>query len=338
MFFTILCDLMNTSFEPSHLEALIREDYGLLEDEIRAFFTEDYRAQIEESYEGALAMAASRGAAVRDDLETWFGLSDMYRLEIAAGEGVHVAWDRRVLSPEGTYEGTYYTGIPVTFTAVVAPGWRFDHWEVDGEVYIPEEETYAGDIDGAATLTIDGGADTLDVDGGDDSLAIDGGDDLLDVDGGIATLAIDGETAAGGTCTVRAVAVREEGGCLIISEVSADGDDDWITLCNAGTTDVDLGQYCLSDDSENPQKFRLPAVSLAPGETCRINGKKNDSAGALCACTFSLSDGETLTLTPDEGIGAPGDSLRIPRMAAGCSYGRRDKGNLWCWFDRRQEP
>ena len=47
--------------------------------------------------------------------------------------------------------------------------------------------------------------------------------------------------------------------------------------------------------------------------------------------------GETVCLTPDEETGLSGDTLRIPRMSSNCSYGRRDNGGIFCWFDRRTE-
>ena len=133
------------------------------------------------------------------------------------------------------------------------------------------------------------------------------------------------------------MAAREKGERLIISEVSAAGKSDWIQLYNAGTTDLDLGRYCLSDDPEDLRKFRLPAENLEPGETCRINGHRNESGMALCLCNFNLTADETLFLTPDEGSGLAGDSVRIPRMSRGNAYGRKDNGSTWLWFDRARE-
>lgn len=151
------------------------------------------------------------------------------------------------------------------------------------------------------------------------------------------SLTITGNIQPGDTCTVRAVAAREKGERLIISEVSAAGKSDWIQLYNAGTTDLDLGRYCLSDDPEDLRKFRLPAENLEPGETCRINGHRNESGMALCLCNFNLTADETLFLTPDEGSGLAGDSVRIPRMSRGNAYGRKDNGSTWLWFDRARE-
>lgn len=62
---------------------------------------------------------------------------------------------------------------------------------------------------------------------------------------------------------------------LIMNEVSSsnssvvvdeDGDyPDWLELYNSGTTTLNLSNYFLSDNGAMPFKWRIPAVSLAPG-------------------------------------------------------------------------
>jgi hypothetical protein len=63
---------------------------------------------------------------------------------------------------------------------------------------------------------------------------------------------------------------------LLINEVSAsnstvlvdeDGDyPDWLELYNSGSTTLNLSDYFLSDNGALPFKWRIPAVSLAPGQ------------------------------------------------------------------------
>lgn len=294
-FFSIICDLMNTSFEKDHVQSLIRESYELAKGEISTYYTEEFRQEIEEDLAGALSLAETRNEVVLSDLETWFGVKDRYKLKISTGEGISVIWDNMYLAPESEQEGLYFSDVPISLTASAAPGWRFDHWEVNGKEYKVKEEKKAG-------------TDRV-------------------------KLQLNGKLSGGKTCSVQAVAVREKKERLIISAVSASGKNDWILLYNAGSAAVDTGRYCLSDDPEDPQKFRLPPSSLEPGEICRINGQRNENGAAMCLCNFNLSQDETLTLTPDEGSGLTGDSVRIPRMSRGYSYGRRDNGNTWCWFN-----
>ena len=350
-FFTILSDLMNTSFQTDHVLDLIRESYAQVQEDVKSYYTEEYRQQIESDLEGALNLASSRNETVRADLQTWFGLSpeDRYQLEVSAGDGVSVSWDFMSVPRKTTYTGSYYTDIPITLTASVAPGWRFDHWEVNGKNYVPKEQADEADesVAEGTDASAPGGKDNSMTGGTDKSIP--GGTDKS-IPGGTygeekagskdptrVSLTITGNIQPGDTCTVRAVAAREKGERLIISEVSAAGKSDWIQLYNAGTTDLDLGRYCLSDDPEDLRKFRLPAENLEPGETCRINGHRNESGMALCLCNFNLTADETLFLTPDEGSGLAGDSVRIPRMSRGNAYGRKDNGSTWLWFDRARE-
>ena len=294
-FFSILSDLMNTSFEKDHVLSLIRECYAEAETEISAYYTEEYKKKIEEDLAGALSLAETRNEVVLSDLETWFGIKDRYNMELSAGEGVSITWDAMYLASGSEYRGEFFSGVPVSLAARTAPGWRFDHWEVNGKEYRVKKEE--------------------------------------DLKAGRICLQLNGKLSGGETCQVRAAAVREKGERLIISQVSTAGKNDWIILYNAGSSDLDTGRYCISDDPDDPQKFRLPPSELEPGETCRINGHRNENGSALCLCNFNLSQDETLTLTPDAGSGLTGDSVRIPRMSRGCSYGRRDNGNTWCWFN-----
>ena len=227
------------------------------------------------------------------------------------------------------------------------------------------------------------------------------------------------------SCTVKAVAVREEGERLIIAEISGAGEDDWVRLYNAGTTDVELEKYCLSDNPQKLQKYRLPAQVLVPGESCRIFGKDNPQADPQWTCGFNFARDEVLTLSRAGGLGsaedevltisqdstrgsaedeepapspsgeenptpaggktaarsdkaapAPSgeenpasaggadmisslkeklsfltdgpppaaeaamvtaDAVRIPYMSRSSTYGRKDNGDIWRWFDHRDE-
>lgn len=89
--------------------------------------------------------------------------------------------------------------------------------------------------------------------------------------------------------------------------------DDWVEIYNAGSAPVELSDYYLSDDQDEP--FLLPLQgSLEAGKYCFISLHK-DSA------PFSLSSaGETLYLNNKDGLVC--DLLDIPLVPAGCSYGK----------------
>ncbi|MBQ2641813.1 MAG: CotH kinase family protein [Lachnospiraceae bacterium] len=344
-FVTILCDLMNTSFETEHVLACLEESYMQNEDQYRAFFSADYMGLVEEDYRLAQEEASSYNDMLRRDLFNYFGMGDRYRMELSASEGMSVTWNNMYLAPGDRYACDYYPGVSIYYTATPSPGWRFDHWEINGQ-----------------KVEADPSDDPSSTGQGDDQTAEDpaGTSDAVkgapDAEAGasspqISTLTVDGSRLQDGTCTVRAVAVPVDGERLVIAEVSAAGSQDWIRLYNAGTTSVGLGRYCISDNPDHLQMFRLPKETLLPGESVRINGSGNETAGtaetpgavhdenagnALCTCNFGLRHDEVLYLTPDDGLDLPADSLRIPRMSVNCSYGRRDDGGIFAWFDNRE--
>ena len=290
---TILCDLMNTSFRTDNVLTLMKEDYAQNEDVFRAYYTSDFMDRISSDAASAPEQAEKRNAEVHADLEQYFGLSDQYDAKVSSSDGVCITWNNMYVGPGDEYECTYYTGVPVTYTASLSPGWRFDHWEINGKEVSADQDT--------------------------ESIC----------------LTIDGSKLKDGACNVRAVASPEEGELLIIAEVSAEGQDDWFRLYNAGTTKVRLGRYCVSDEAENLQKFRLPSETLMPGESCLITESIESTKDSLCSCGFGLRKGETLYLTPDSETQLTPDSMRIPYMSSNCSYGRKDNGALFRWFDNR---
>lgn len=77
----------------------------------------------------------------------------------------------------------------------------------------------------------------------------------------------------------------------------ADGDtSDWIEIGNLGMTGVDLAGAFLTDERVDRQKWRFPAVELAPGELLVVfaSGKDRSVAGQELHTNFKLSgDGST---------------------------------------------
>ena len=117
---------------------------------------------------------------------------------------------------------------------------------------------------------------------------------------------------------------------VYISEVSArnltglrdaDGEpQDWIELHNAGAETVSLEGWYLSDDPEKPARWRLPAVSIAPGEYKIIFASGKNRTSGEPHTDFSVSAGETVTLlTP---IGIVADTVEIPLVNEDRSWAR----------------
>ena len=144
-------------------------------------------------------------------------------------------------------------------------------------------------------------------------------------------LKINGSEAVKGKTTVHAVAERKEGPLLLIEELSAKSSADWIRLANAGTEELDLTDYFLSDDPEEPMKYRLPEKVLLPGESVVINGKNNYYALGDYIFNFNIKYGETLYLY--DRSRRETSTLYVPRMSAWETYGRVGFSNEFVYYN-----
>ncbi len=107
---------------------------------------------------------------------------------------------------------------------------------------------------------------------------------------------------------------------------------DWIELYNGSGTTMDLSGYGLSNNPNNPAKWRFPeGTQVAPGEYLVVLATGNGEPGAQkknLECNFRLSaDGDVVLLF--DGNGALLDKLMVGRMLSGMSYGRTSDGLLY---------
>ncbi|MES2708181.1 MAG: CotH kinase family protein [Verrucomicrobiota bacterium] len=109
-----------------------------------------------------------------------------------------------------------------------------------------------------------------------------------------------------------------------------DGDlNDWIELLNTGTETVALKGWHLTDHLDEPKRWELPEVALAPGAYLVVfaSGKDRSEPGGEPHTDFALKkSGEALALTRPDGSVADGYPADIPEQAADISYGRLTPG------------
>lgn len=102
-----------------------------------------------------------------------------------------------------------------------------------------------------------------------------------------------------------------------------DGDaSDWIEVYNSGDEAVDLAGWALSDDPDDPEKWRFPSLVLQPGELRVVwaSGKDADGPEGETHTNFALDNsGETLTLSTPEG--ALAQVFEVPALEEGWSWG-----------------
>lgn len=113
---------------------------------------------------------------------------------------------------------------------------------------------------------------------------------------------------------------------LIISEISSEGDNDYIVLYNPYTIEVSTKGYTLTDDPSEADKCVIPSRIVAPGESIRILGESNSSLpeGEDIRAEFNLKTGEIVTLYNK---GKSIDTVRVPDLENDNIY-RRDMYNM----------
>ena len=110
--------------------------------------------------------------------------------------------------------------------------------------------------------------------------------------------------------------------------VDESGDyDDWIELYNPSDSTVNLGGMFLSDDLNDPQKWQIPAVTIAKGGFLLIWADQDENDGQLHANLNLNSDAEAVGLFElDENGIRTIDAIQFFRMETDVSYGRRPDG------------
>lgn len=130
-------------------------------------------------------------------------------------------------------------------------------------------------------------------------------------------------------------------GALVISEIMPSNDRylrqsdgryyDWLELYNASDAPVELSDYALSDDPEQPLLFPLPAQTVRPGERIIVICSGNTSLTRYIQAPFTVSrEEDVIYLTgPD---GRLSDHIRVRGVPVGGSVGRaHDTGPVVCF-------
>jgi len=124
-------------------------------------------------------------------------------------------------------------------------------------------------------------------------------------------------------------------GDIVINELMASNDaiaadetgeyDDWIEIYNKGNVAIDISGYFLTDKTDNPDKWELPAGSILQPDSYLIVWADEDSSQGPLHANFKLSsDGEiVLLLDPDFNIL---DEVSFGPQTTDISYARSPNG------------
>ena len=102
---------------------------------------------------------------------------------------------------------------------------------------------------------------------------------------------------------------------------------DWLELYNNGLQPLDLSEYCLTTNQNQPDLYRLPKVVLQPGEyfVLMCSGDVGLSGGTYTHTNFKIGTYEGVYLYK---AGVCIDSMFVGDLPLGHSYGRSSNGGF----------
>jgi len=101
---------------------------------------------------------------------------------------------------------------------------------------------------------------------------------------------------------------------------------DWIELYNNSSQDINLYQWCLSDEEDELNKWEFPDTTILPNEFVLIFCSNKDTISEFFHSNFKLdSGGEELFLTDDAGEIV--DEIEEVELENDLSFGRKTDGN-----------
>ena len=117
----------------------------------------------------------------------------------------------------------------------------------------------------------------------------------------------------------------------VYAPASDGGCYDWVELKNAGAAAVSLGGWYLSDEPDDPLKWKMPDVSVEPGDLLLIYLSGESGFGDELHANFKLSSaGETLVLS--DKFGKTADKMKVPEMPENVSLGLEPNGRKTVFF------
>ncbi len=109
---------------------------------------------------------------------------------------------------------------------------------------------------------------------------------------------------------------------------------DWLELYNGGTEAVNLAEYTLSDDYEEPDRYPLPDITLQPGQYGVVfmaeDSTDLSNLYEVVPCNLS-SRGESLYLSKD---GQVLDWMVLPELSTDQAYGRAGSTDVYSLLAR----
>jgi len=103
----------------------------------------------------------------------------------------------------------------------------------------------------------------------------------------------------------------------------------WVELYNSSSAPVSLGNYCLSDDADNPFKWHFPDVSIEAGEYKIIFLSGNETSAGELHTPFSMSRTENQLMLMDTSTMTYDLIEHDPSIGDNVSYGLGSDGQYY---------
>ncbi len=197
----------------------------------------------------------------------------------------------------GTGDGNYADGTTVTITAKAADaGWSFSHWI--GDV------AQIDDVNSATTTV-----------------------NMANIDLEVQAVYKFSESSNHGAVTINEFMAENSSTNMDMENYNF---ADWVELKNNAGIPIDLGNYYLSNDFENPTMWKIPDdTNVVPGEKKII---WMDKLNTGLHSSFSLKRKADSELILFDASGNVVDYISYPQQYANYSYGREPVSNTWGYF------
>lgn len=140
------------------------------------------------------------------------------------------------------------------------------------------------------------------------------------------TILINKDSIKNGSISIKTICKKLDEGGLLITGVSAKGDNDWVEITNTTAGTVKLSDYFITDKEGKLRKSQLENVNIEAGKSIKLYGDRNPDGIGKATFDFSISDGETVFLTDGESIL---DKIEVPNMTECECYKRYKLSNVW---------
>ncbi|MCL2775585.1 MAG: CotH kinase family protein [Oscillospiraceae bacterium] len=140
-------DLLNTVFTYDNILDNYNKIVSLYDDEINMSIKKNIppgynKNTLKSERQAILSFAKTRAIVVEKDMSSSFKIADdTYSVNVIGKDGCGVTLNTIKLSGAGNIIGSYFTAHSVILTASPYPGYKFDHWSINGNIYTDAEIT-----------------------------------------------------------------------------------------------------------------------------------------------------------------------------------------------------